>query len=108
MRDLIEQLIPQIFSSPKLAATVGGTTAVTSTFDLIQGGVSLLAITVGALLSISLIVIHWKRWLKDEREAKIRLDMDIKANKKELEHMTLENRKLKIELNEKEKKKKKN
>ena len=91
-------LIQQVMADPKVAGLIGSTTAATSTFDYIQGGVSIFAITTGAVLSLSLIIIHWQRWSADKKYAKTRLEMDMQLARKEKERYALENKVLSLEL----------
>ena len=82
----------------KVAGTVAGGTTLTSLFDIIQGGISIFAIAAGALLSVTLIIIHWQRWSQDKRAMKIRLEMDVELSRKESERYALENKVLQLEL----------
>ena len=77
-------LMQQTIVNPKVAGVVAGTTTATSTIDYIQGGVSLFAIGVGALLSVILIIIHLLRWRSDKRESDMRYKI-LKLEKEVLE-----------------------
>ncbi len=92
-----QQLINTI-TDAKVAGAVAGSTTITSLFDLIQGGVSIFAVAAGAILSLTLITIHLLRWRSDKRDANVRLEMDMEANKKLQERLTLENKVLSLEL----------
>lgn len=98
MKSALTDISQQLILNPKFAGVVGSTTAATSTFDLIQGGVSIFAIATGAFLSITLISIHLLRWHEDQREAKIRLKIDIESSKQLHERVALENKVLTLEL----------
>ena len=98
MRQEITVVLEQVIVNPKVAGLVGSTTAATSTFSYIQGGVSIFAIAAGAVLSLSLIIIHWQRWNADKQSAKTRLEMDMQLAKKEKERYALENKVLTLEL----------
>ena len=81
----------QTISDAKVAATVAGGTTITSLIDLIYGGVSIFAVAAGATLSLSLIIIHWKRWQIEKKESKVRFYI-------EKEHARLKNEALKLKL----------
>lgn len=98
MKDYFSDILPTLISNPKIAATVAGSTTITSTFDLIQGGISIFAIGTGAILSITLIIIHWKRWFQEQKDSKIRLQIDVERSSEELKHFELENKKLQLEV----------
>ncbi|MCP4395626.1 MAG: hypothetical protein GY804_15365 [Alphaproteobacteria bacterium] len=67
----MKQQIIQATQDAKIAATVAGSTTITSVIDLVHGGVSIFAIAAGATLSLTLIIIHWQRWWADRENAKL-------------------------------------
>lgn len=98
MQAPLNEIVQLAVVDPRIAGLIGGTTAVTSTHDYVHGGVSLLALASGAILSLTLIVIHCMRWNEEKRQARIRLAIDIAASKREHEKIVLENRVLLLEL----------
>ena len=86
MEALAREILNHMATNPKLAGVVGGTTTITSTFEVVQGGVNIFAICAGALLSVSLITIHLLRWFAEKRES----DLRYKLLKLELENLEKE------------------
>ena len=80
----MRQQVIDLVQNVKVAGTVAGGTTATSVFDLLQGGVSIFAITAGAVLSITLIIIHLMRWRSDKRESEMRYKI-LKLEKESLE-----------------------
>lgn len=94
----MRQSAVQLVQDVKVAGTVAGGTTITSLFDLVQGGVSIFAIAAGAILSLTLVTIHLLRWHEDQRQAKIRLNIDVQSSKQLHERLSLENKVLTLEL----------
>ncbi len=102
----------QMALDTKFATTVGGSTAAISMFDLVQGGVSIFAIAAGAILSLSLIFIHWERRFSDNKEKAIRdkltkeeTNRKRKSDELEIETLNLKIKVLKMELKDEKSKK---
>ncbi len=84
----MKQQIIQVTQDAKIAATIAGSTTITSVIDLVHGGVSIFAIAAGAILSLTLIVIHWQRWWADRENAKLEneaLKLKLEILQRELE-----------------------
>lgn len=92
-----EQMV-QMAQDVKVATTVGGSTTALTMFDLIQGGISIFALAAGAVLSLSLIIIHWQRWLAEKKEANYRVDLEMQDYLRKIKNYELENETLNLKL----------
>ncbi|GAG53482.1 unnamed protein product, partial [marine sediment metagenome] len=96
----------------KIAATVAGSTTITSIVEMVHGGISIFAIAAGAVLSLSLIIIHWQRWWAEQKKSNKHALMEHeeycrkkKSDELEIETLNLKMKVLQMELkDEKEKK----
>ncbi|MCP3921249.1 MAG: hypothetical protein GY714_01560 [Desulfobacterales bacterium] len=83
----MKQHLIQATQDAKVAATIAGSTTITSIVDLVYGGVSIFAVAAGATLSLTLIIIHLKRWKNDKAIAKLEneeLKLKLKLLQREL------------------------
>jgi len=94
----MKQQLLQMAQDSKVAATVAGSTTVTSMFELIQGGISVFAIASGAALSLSLIIIHWQRWCSEKKEHNRRMDMEAEDCLRKTKNYELENLSLHLKI----------
>lgn len=108
----MKEAIIQMTQDVKVASTVAGSTTITGVVDIVAGGINIFAIAAGAVLSISLIIIHWNNWFDKQKQKKKHREMEEdeykrkkKSDELEIETLHLKLKVLRMELKDEKAKK---